>query len=505
MAAILTSFMNELKEESSSPEKTIENKNDNVVNKGGCLIISGCVDWDRQLGYKGNDSISLEEPMVIKFNQNVLKSYSSSSSFHLFIQLLDGSIFGLGRNKNGQLGCDHNNTQHTPIRIAIPENNTKVTKISTGSKHSILLLDSGNVYAAGCNVEGACGLGGDKKAIKDFYTFTKIESLKNIIDIACGDNFSIVCDRDGNLYSFGHPEYGQLGLGSNGEYIQKAGKISYSYVFQPTLITKFVQKNVVFGNNKARINEINEKIKFVKVAAGKNHVLALENWENSSRGNRLFSWGNSGYGRTGLNTQDDELFPVEIAALSDPEHKNITKHIRDISCGSTFSIAISNTRNLYYFGKISNAPRSEATMYPKMLSELVGYPIRHGDCGQNCIMLSSSDMAIGWGVSVSGKFGFQGDVKGSTIPTFISKVNGLYICNISCGQYHTCMVVTEDELPAVDTGGHSSFCHKSQGDKVSMKDIPVWIDVVVESNEKIDKKRKSQNNENNKKQKKLKK
>ena len=324
--------------------------------------------------------------------------------------------------------------------------------------------------------------------------------MKNIVDLSCGDNFSVVVDRDGNLYSFGHPECGQLGHGSNGEYIQKAGKVNYAYVYQPTLISKFLQKTVVFGNNKARINEINEKIKFVKVSCGKNHVLALEDWEsNPTRGNRLFSWGNSGYGRTGLNTQDDELHPIEITALSDPEHKNITKHIRDIAAGSTFSIAISRTRNLYYFGKISNAPRSEATMYPKMLNELVGYPIRMGECGQNCIILSSSDLAIGWGVAVSGKFGFQGDVKGSTIPTLISKVNGLYTSHISCGLYHTCMVVTEDELPAVDTGGHSNFCHKSQGNKISIKDIPVWIDVVEE------KKRKAGTVKNDKNQKKPKK
>ena len=110
----------------------------------------------------------------------------------------------------------------------------------------------------------------------------------------------------------------------------------------------------MFGS-KPKIVELSEKIKIVKVACGKNHCIALEDWENlQTRGNRVFSWGSGGYGRNGLGSQDDELIPTEISTLSDNENKNITKHIREISAGSTFSIAISRTRNLYYMGKMSN-------------------------------------------------------------------------------------------------------------------------------------------------------
>ena len=492
--------MNDIKSISSSPlnekvnndnDNDNDNGHDNVIIQGGTLVISGCIDWDKPLGSKGNDTIGLDEPSIIKFHQPVIKSFSSSSSFHFFIQLLDGSIYGMGRNTNGQLGCNTKITQNvSPILIDIPEK-SKVIKISTGSKHSLMLLANGFVYASGANDVGACGLGGQKSNIKDYLKFTKIESLKNIIDISCGSEFSLVVSSDGSLYSFGHPEGGQLGLGSNGEFIAKAGKVSYTYVTTPTLITKFISKEVVFGSNQPKVKEINEKIKIVKVACGRNHCLALEDWEtNAGKGNRLFAWGVSGHGRTGHNNQDDVLFPCNINVLDDPDNKNITKHIRDISCGSTFSVAISRTRNLYYFGKIVNAPRSEATMYPKMMNELVGYPIRNVDCGQNLIMLSSSDLSIGWGVSVAGKLGFIGDTKGSTVPTLISKVNGLYVANISCGQYHCCMVVTETQLPAVDTGGHSSFSHKSQGKAVKISEIPIWLDLT--SN-----KRKSSKNDDN--------
>ena len=92
MASIMASFMNDIKSlssNSSSPinEKINDDDNNDDEIKGGTLVISGCVDWDKPIGYKGKDIVGLDEPSIIKFHQPVLKSFSSSSSFHFFIQL----------------------------------------------------------------------------------------------------------------------------------------------------------------------------------------------------------------------------------------------------------------------------------------------------------------------------------------------------------------------------------------------------------------------------------
>jgi hypothetical protein len=41
------------------------------------------------------------------------------------------------------------------------------------------------------------------------------------------------------------------------------------------------------------------------------------------------------------------------------------------------------------------------------------------------------------------------------------------------------MIVTDKKLPSVDTGGHSSYCQISQGSKVKIEDIPVWLDTTT--------------------------
>ena len=49
-------------------------------------------------------------------------------------------------------------------------------------------------------------------------------------------------DNRGRLLTFGSPQDGQLGGGTTGEFIEKAGKISYDLVLSPTVISTFYMK-----------------------------------------------------------------------------------------------------------------------------------------------------------------------------------------------------------------------------------------------------------------------
>ncbi|CAN0487742.1 unnamed protein product, partial [Hapterophycus canaliculatus] len=62
------------------------------------------------------------------------------------------------------------------------------------------------------------------------------------VQVACGAEFTAVIDNSGRLLTFGSPQDGQLGGGTTGEFIEKAGKISYDLVLSPTVITTFFSK-----------------------------------------------------------------------------------------------------------------------------------------------------------------------------------------------------------------------------------------------------------------------
>lgn len=73
------------------------------------------------------------------------------------------------------------------------------------------------------------------------------------------------------MYSFGLPEYGQLGHNTNGEYIERAGAITFNTVKVPKAITTFVEKT----KNKV---EILPKPEIRDFACGTNHtVRKIEN------------------------------------------------------------------------------------------------------------------------------------------------------------------------------------------------------------------------------------
>jgi hypothetical protein len=61
--------------------------------------------------------------------------------------------------------------------------------------------------------------------------------------------------------------------------------------------------------------------------------------------------------------------------------------------------------------------------------------------GSSFIALSSEDSSIAWGVPVAGKFGFEGDVRSSTVPKYIDRVQHLRVLDLCCGYGHMAFVV----------------------------------------------------------------
>lgn len=221
---------------------------------------------------------------LCKFSDKVTVTNISTSDNHLLIINKDGTVSGLGANTRGQLGNNKN-----PVKqLTVIPNITDIVQVCCGNNFSLLLNASGQIY------------------LLDVYTpqILKFDNeLVNIIFISCGKDHSLALTNNGQVYAFGVNIYGQLGLGDD---IHRRDQV------------------IIHGYDDV-----------VKISCGSYHSLIL-----LSNG-QVYGFGHNKTGQLGLGDIDDRDNPVLISKLS---------NIVAISAGSSHSLALTENGQVFGFG-----------------------------------------------------------------------------------------------------------------------------------------------------------
>lgn len=347
----------------------------------GKLLIAGMVTWDmtgRKAPAKGVTKI---RPTLNSFNRFSSETYRSAvsgcSAAHSVLITMDRKALAFGRNQFGQLGQAELKTFEKPTPVNGLED-INVIQAACGRNHTLFLSDTGVVYACGDNKSGQCGVGNTQPTI---LKATRLNYAgPPIIKVACGAEFSMILDIKGNVYSFGLPEYGQLGHNTEGKYFVTSTKMSFHFQTSPKKIVLYVEKT-----KDGHVTPIDE-VKIVDFSCGNNHTVAIDSK------NRAFSWGFGGIGRLGHAEQKDEMVP-RLIKFFDIQNRKVLR----VFCGSSFSLAITDIGALYLFGQ--NKKTGEANMYPKPVQDLAGWNITSIGVGNTSIVISADDSLISWGAS----------------------------------------------------------------------------------------------------------
>ena len=126
---------------------------------------------------------------------------------------------------------------------------------------------------------------------------------RQIVDIAAGVDFSVIVTEEGRTLSFGHPEFGVLGHGTDGKFIISTGKEGFREVSTPQLIDKWHLPDV---KGKDYLGAAVDSPTIKRVCCGNKHTLAVD-----AEGG-MWSWGFNGYGRLGLNDPHDRKRPCKV-------------------------------------------------------------------------------------------------------------------------------------------------------------------------------------------------
>uniref|UniRef100_A0A0B6ZY47 Protein RCC2 homolog n=1 Tax=Arion vulgaris TaxID=1028688 RepID=A0A0B6ZY47_9EUPU len=407
----------------------------------GELLFCGATNWDlvgRKALPKGMKNVggpNLWSPNRISNLKGVKirTVVSGCTAAHCVAITSEGKVYVWGRNEKGQLGLGHTDRQDAP-QLVESFQGQNIVYAACGRKHTLFLTENGTVFGCGENKMGQLGLGNQSEQV---LSPTQIRyNGPPIRRISCGGEFSVISDISGNVYSFGCPEYGQLGHNTDGKYFVKSNKIEFQCENVPRVITVFVEKQ-----RDGQVSPVTD-VDVREIACGANHALILDTKK------RVFSWGFGGYGRLGHSDPKDEMVPRLVKYFDGPNRGAV-----QISAGSTYSLGANEHGALYIWGQTKTS--GEANMYPKLVQDLCGWKVRSIGTSNKSIVVAADESVVSWGPSPCfGELGYgEGGIKSSTVPKEVKPLDGIYIYHVSCGFSHTLFIArndTEDDQKALE-------------------------------------------------------
>jgi alpha-tubulin suppressor-like RCC1 family protein len=324
-------------------------------------------------------------------------SFLSAGENHSLVLDSKGRVFSFGHNDEYQLGFPDKVSREYPALMREIENDP-IKAVSAGHRHSLILNSQGWVFSFGNNLSGQLGIeeyqDGSVPALID------LPDKEEIVAIAAGERHSLVLNSQGQVFSFGANELGQLGLGGNEDR------------FTPTLI------------------EDPELGIVVAIAAGGNHSLLL-----NSQG-QVFSCG-AGAGETYDPDRDDDeiLFTPYLINTSE------TGEIIALSTGHNHSLLLNSQGQVFGFGNNEDGQlgiRDYHIGYTPILIETLGTDkiIAISAGGAHSLFLNSEGQVFSCGLNEYRQLGFK-DRDNQIIPTLIGTLGIGKIIAISAGKNYS--------------------------------------------------------------------
>ncbi|XP_032678691.1 RCC1-like G exchanging factor-like protein [Odontomachus brunneus] len=327
------------------------------------IVYGTGINTDSQLGFCKQDEklpdnvIFLPRPINLLLKDDKTKVLSMAAGrAHLLILTTEG-LFTLGNNAYGQCGrliIMNENYERSSVIHHIPDiKGHKITAVTAGQDHSILLTETGEVYTFGWGADGQTGLAHYQNEYQPSLVKGDLAG-QHIIKVACVADCVLALSDKGKVFGWGNSEYGQLlvednyqinipieldmfkdfgriiDIAAGGCFCMVLNDAGYVYVwgygilgFGPEVqkIPKPTQiPPTLFGNN-----IYNRDVKVTKISCGVNQLAAL-----TSSGD-LFMWGINKFGCLGLGHTKTQFFPLRVS---------VGAQVKKVVCGIDHTVAL---------------------------------------------------------------------------------------------------------------------------------------------------------------------
>jgi len=325
-----------------------------------------------QLGL-GEDVMEKSRPAAV--GQMTAAVDAVAGGMHTVVLDKEGQVWTFGCNDEGSLGrlVEEEEDCFLPGRVNLDE---KVVMLSAGDSHTAALSESGQVYVWGTfrDSSGPIGL---VEGMKIERTPVKVLEDTYVEKIVSGADHLVMLSSEGDLWTMGNSEQGQLGRVSE-KFSQRGGRRGLAALLRPEKVRVNFRRKLgsftdvwagsyntvaraeggqvlVMGlNNYSQLAlPVSKGLSFFmphqskaltartwrNVAIGQHHAICLED------SGSVFALGRSEYGRLGLGQTEDAVTPTVI---SDPQD------CVEVACGTAVSYAVTRAGECYSWGMGTN-------------------------------------------------------------------------------------------------------------------------------------------------------
>jgi alpha-tubulin suppressor-like RCC1 family protein len=259
----------------------------------------------------------------------------------------------------------------------------------------------------------------------NWYIPSTIKNFTQIVThVSCGENHTAVVTTNNDLFTFGANGYGQLGLGAVGD-----------------------------QNTPQRVTFFNSNV--ASVSCGDYHTAVV------TTTNDLFTFGYNGDGELGLGPSGagDQNTPQRVTFFN--------SNVASVSCGRFHTAVVGTTSNLFTFGANYNGELGLGPVGYQNTPQRVTFfnsNVASVSCGgYHTAVVGTTNNLFTFGYNSNGQLGL-GDFTDRNTPQRVTFFNS-NVASVSCGDYHTAVVTTTNDLFTFGANGYGELGLGPVGDQ----------------------------------------
>lgn len=336
---------------------------------------------DGQLGL--GDTNDQYKPMVVEALKDKNVVQVACGSGHTVVLSEDGDVYTWGRGDDGRLGHGDNGWKYVP-RLVDVVRSKNIRQVTCGSYHTAAITDNGELYTWGGGMYGKLGHGNEN----GYSTPCLVEDLrdKRLIQIACGSRHTVVLLDTLDVYTWGDKENGVSGHGDTDGH-------QYTPRVVDALKDKRICQISACGFHSSALAENGDVYtwgegKFGRLGNGSEHNQLTPRLIEDLHGNcirqvscggfhsaainetgELYTWGGGEHGQLGHGDKVNKTSPCLVEGLRD-------KLLVQITCGWSHTVALTDMGDVYTWGngdhgKLGHGDTMKVTV-PRLVEALLG-------------------------------------------------------------------------------------------------------------------------------------